>query len=325
MLACGLIGVTAAGLTFRYATHDGGELSYAMAAASAFGYAALGALVLRGRFRRVAPYYAGALLLLLVLPWLPRSGPLSFIKLSSIALFAMVVGQPGKVRLVVTGVVLAALAVVFVVRTGKMLQRPPLTGPPVSLEVVLVDDTVEPFAELDPAHFLPGMSLAREDVDGRTTTLLLYQPEASIERRQLMARVASFVQERITLPPGTRIAWGSDSDPPAKGPLRSYVLRGPPIFTGKDVVDAELVDSADVGILVSLSDEAGQRLQGATRAHRGGRLAIVLDGAVESAPVVRSEIAGGQVVISLGSTSPAARDQAELLVGALGGRAFRFP
>jgi preprotein translocase subunit SecD len=103
------------------------------------------------------------------------------------------------------------------------------------------------------------------------------------------------------------------------------VLRGPPIFTGKDVVDAELVDSADVGILVSLSDEAGQRLQGATRAHRGGRLAIVLDGAVESAPVVRSEIAGGQVVISLGSTSPAARDQAELLVGALGGRAFRFP
>src|SRR5262245_28764130 len=106
MLGCGLVGVAAGSLTFRYAALDGGERSYAMAAALSLGYAALGALVLGGRFRQVAPYYAGALVLLVAVPWPARSGPLSFIKLSSLALLVMSVGRPGTARLVVTNVVL---------------------------------------------------------------------------------------------------------------------------------------------------------------------------------------------------------------------------
>lgn len=56
-------------------------------------------------------------------------------------------------------------------------------------------------------------------------------------------------------------------------------------------------------VLVSFDDAGAARFHELTRSHVGGKLAIVLDGIVTSAPVIQDAITGGRTTISLGSGS----------------------
>ncbi len=74
---------------------------------------------------------------------------------------------------------------------------------------------------------------------------------------------------------------------------------GPPLLTGADLADARAVFDQFGRPMVSLTftPEGAKKFEEATRAHVGERLAIVLDGRVYTAPVIRQAITGGQAVI----------------------------
>jgi len=83
------------------------------------------------------------------------------------------------------------------------------------------------------------------------------------------------------------------------GGYRSYVLKGEPAITEADVVDAqargpsenELIPS--VYVAIELSPGGANRLEDLTREAIKRRIAIVVNGVVESAPVVQEAIAAG--------------------------------
>ncbi len=80
-----------------------------------------------------------------------------------------------------------------------------------------------------------------------------------------------------------------------------YVLEKKPVLTGEFIRDAQVrFDQNDNQPYVSLSfDSIGaEHFAKITQKNRGRRLAIVLDGKVQSAPVIREAITGGEASIS---------------------------
>jgi preprotein translocase subunit SecD len=69
------------------------------------------------------------------------------------------------------------------------------------------------------------------------------------------------------------------------------------------------------GVTVQLSQRAAERMRQGTANHMGRPLAILIDGAVTTAPVVRSPIGESAVV-----TGSFTRDEAERIVKGIGGR-----
>ena len=74
---------------------------------------------------------------------------------------------------------------------------------------------------------------------------------------------------------------------------------GPPLLTGADLADARAVFDQFGRPQVSLTftPEGAKKFEEVTRQNIGKRLAIVLDGRVYTAPVIRQAITGGQAVI----------------------------
>ncbi|MER3537177.1 MAG: protein translocase subunit SecDF [Thermus sp.] len=74
---------------------------------------------------------------------------------------------------------------------------------------------------------------------------------------------------------------------------------GPPLLTGADLADARAVFDQFGRPQVSLTftPEGARKFEEVTRQNVGKRLAIVLDGKVYTAPVIRQAITGGQAVI----------------------------
>ncbi len=108
---------------------------------------------------------------------------------------------------------------------------------------------------------------------------------------------------------------------------RTYLVDPDAIITGDDVDDADLVsdpDTLQLQVRLRLSDDGRVRFGTATAAALGHKLAIVLDGKVQSAPVVQSPIPGGEIVVTMGNGSPEeVLRQASDLVAVL--RAGRMP
>ena len=122
-------------------------------------------------------------------------------------------------------------------------------------------------------------------------------------------------------PPGDEILYGRRVDRTTKTETRvPYVVKKEVLLTG-DVISDATVRVSDVGEpYVSVSfDSVGARLFGeATEKNVGKALAIVLDGNVHSAPVIRERIPSGQAQISGGFTFEEASDLAIVLrTGAL--------
>jgi preprotein translocase subunit SecD len=126
---------------------------------------------------------------------------------------------------------------------------------------------------------------------------------------------------REGLPPGDELLYGRRVDRTTKAETRvPYVVKKEVLLTG-DVISDATVRVSDVGEpYVSVSfDSVGTRLFGdATEKNVGKALAIVLDGNVHSAPVIRERIPSGQAQISGGFTFEEASDLAIVLrTGAL--------
>jgi preprotein translocase subunit SecD len=122
-------------------------------------------------------------------------------------------------------------------------------------------------------------------------------------------------------PPGDEVLYGRRVDRTTKAETRvPYVVKKEVLLTG-DVISDATVRVSDVGEpYVSVSfDSVGARLFGeATEKNVGKALAIILDGNVHSAPVIRERIPSGQAQISGGFTFEEASDLAIVLrTGAL--------
>jgi preprotein translocase subunit SecD len=124
---------------------------------------------------------------------------------------------------------------------------------------------------------------------------------ASAERR-LRAWLAT-----LKLPEGARFAYMpiTDFDEAAQRQtevaVRTFLLAGEPVLRTVDVVDAAAaITDGRAYVTLTLSPSAAARFGEVSGAWVRRRLAIVLDGEVNSAPVVKTAITGGRISITLG-------------------------
>jgi preprotein translocase subunit SecD len=89
---------------------------------------------------------------------------------------------------------------------------------------------------------------------------------------------------------------------------RTIYLAAPSELTGDSLIEMRVGQGqADLGqyyIALTFDQAGAKRLEDLTRANLNRRLAVVLDGVVESTPVIRSPITGGKAQITLGVGDP---------------------
>jgi preprotein translocase subunit SecD len=122
-------------------------------------------------------------------------------------------------------------------------------------------------------------------------------------------------------PPGTEVLYGRRVDPATKVETRvPYVVRRETLLTG-DLISEATVRISEVGepyVSLTFNSTGGRIFGEVTEKNVGRGLAIVLDGNVHSAPVIRERIPSGQAQISGGFTMDEASDLAIVLrTGAL--------
>ena len=105
-----------------------------------------------------------------------------------------------------------------------------------------------------------------------------------------------------------------------KSGWRSYLASNEAVITAADVADATVGEDAVTGaqhVDVQLTADAAERFRAFTRTHTRRRLAIVVDGRVESAPVVQQEIDVGRIQVTVAGEPKQQRAQARRLAAAL--------
>lgn len=130
-----------------------------------------------------------------------------------------------------------------------------------------------------------------------------YQPFLQSIDLQALQR---FVEGKA--PEGLEFAIGrADSGAPGVTPVyRTYLLRAKVELTGDKLTDARpLLDQSPLGggrpyVGLTFDTEGAREFERITGENVGRRMAIVLDGTVNSAPVIQSRIAGGNAQITLG-------------------------
>lgn len=122
------------------------------------------------------------------------------------------------------------------------------------------------------------------------------------------------------LPPNTELAMMEDRNPDGTTTERPIVLQKDALMTGEYITDARSnIDSMNQAYVSLSFNSAGSRLfERVTGDNVERRLAIVLDGKVYSAPVIREKIRGGTAQITGSFSTDEARDLAIVLrAGAL--------
>jgi hypothetical protein len=193
-----------------------------------------------------------------------------------------------------------------------VLAPPTAAAVPTDFEVALVDDSAR-LAALEHSLEAPaGVSWGDEVLytrDGevlrpRFVRLSLQEGE-SLD--QALKRIAAWLAP-LELPANERLVWGPLFEPDADEQerlvgYRSYVLF-PPSIVAKDVIEASVDDQSDFpGARLRFAPPAAAHFQAITRDHRKERMAIVIQGLVQSAPVIQSEISGGHVMVTTGGAS----------------------
>jgi protein-export membrane protein SecD len=123
--------------------------------------------------------------------------------------------------------------------------------------------------------------------------------------------------ERGRLPPGSQLLY-EEGD--VEGALpQPHVVRKRVVVSGDTLVDAQTTfDQGQPVVSFRFDSQGGRKFGEATKNNVGNQLAIILDGKVVSAPVIRAAIMGGNGIISGNFTVQAANDLALLLrAGAL--------
>ncbi|RMH52998.1 MAG: protein translocase subunit SecD [Zetaproteobacteria bacterium] len=122
-------------------------------------------------------------------------------------------------------------------------------------------------------------------------------------------------------PPGDIIVYGKKEMRGGKLVAQPYLLKKRTELSGSEVADARVsIDSRfnEYAVTLKFNNKGARRFDKLTKAHVGERFAIILEGVVQSAPVIRERISGGTAQITGNFTPQEARDLAIVLrAGAL--------
>ena len=183
-----------------------------------------------------------------------------------------------------------------------------------TFEVVLIDDSTDRVVVAPDAELPEGVTLFEEHVTWSRVEAqpdlhsVLLSPRADESLALALARLEPWLHA-FPLPPGARFGWEQAPDAgdhataaPAVKRWRSLILRGAPVLTTSDIVNVTNSPTPESGpaITIELYPDARERFRVATRDHIRERIAILLDGVIESAPIIQSEIRGGQLQLRLG-------------------------
>jgi hypothetical protein len=251
---------------------------------------------------------------------------------------------PARRRRPWTRVERCLLAVSVVLGGGALLlSSTPLPAPqsraparPEALQVLAVDDDDDPFSPR-PEELPVGVSIFVESVplgpDRKAFHHFAHIVAAQGEgQEQARAGLLAWAGKR-TAPLGIQVRAESAFEyDEAKDVIeqigwRTYLLNGAPIIDGSDVKSATALPSRDAAagreawqVCVNLGAAGAERFRAFTASHVNRRMAIVVDGVVESVPVIREEIGGGRLVITMGGGSADQRADAMRLQARLLGK-----
>jgi preprotein translocase subunit SecD len=163
---------------------------------------------------------------------------------------------------------------------------------PAVLELRAVDDDDDRLAKLPS---LPaGVELKFDRYSGRDGKVVAAPYLQSKNRESLIELV------RGKAPPGREVAVG-----PVAAGYRTFLVHDVAGVTGDDVKDSRVAfDRAKPYVSVTFNAAGAELFRKMTAAHVGRRIAISLDGVVNSAPVVQTEIAGGVCAIHIDEGKP---------------------
>jgi hypothetical protein len=233
----------------------------------------------------------------------------------------------------------AALAVATLLLPGSPAAPPPRSHAPArpeALQLLEVDDEANYFGGR--FELPPGFSFRAENVPagpGRSLTRSFAQvtPTEGESLAQARARLLAWA-EPIVAPDGLRVLAGPVTEYDAEIERstqigwRTWLVKRAPIADGADVKSAHAVPQ-DVekayrggwAVVIELAPAGAERFRAFTVSHLKRRLAMVVDGVVESAPVIQAEIPGGHIQITMGTGDPEKqREDAKRLEDRLLGR-----
>jgi SecD/SecF fusion protein len=170
-----------------------------------------------------------------------------------------------------------------------------------------------------PQAAVPGVKKL-SDVIGMMPNGLVFAPEYA---RDQVTAVLNRPDVVALLPQDTQLLLAAKPDQTAKGEkyFPIYLVQKTPELTGGVITEAKATFSAQENqpeVLMSMNDEGTSKWARITGANIGKQIAIVLDGAVYSAPVVQSRIPSGNSVINgIGSLDEAKDLEIILKAGAL--------
>ncbi len=162
-----------------------------------------------------------------------------------------------------------------------------------------VDDSLDPFREVDPATLPAGVRLERENAPAGARGHLPRRYLAFRDNRGRRAEMEAELAKRLAnmLPSDHTLVFGLGLG----GDVRSY-LAGPGILSSSHLAQATAEkNTLDQGyrVVLKLTEEGKQRFAAATEAMVGRRIVIIIEGEAKSAPVVASRIEGGMASISV--------------------------
>ncbi len=123
------------------------------------------------------------------------------------------------------------------------------------------------------------------------------------------------------IPPGDIIMYGPEIKRGGKTFRQPYLLKRRTELSGSEVADARVsIDSRfnEYAVTLKFNSKGARKFDKLTKNHVGERFAIILEGVVQSAPVIRERISGGRAQITGSFTPQEAHDLAIVLrAGAL--------
>jgi len=119
--------------------------------------------------------------------------------------------------------------------------------------------------------------------------------------------LADFLKDKA--PAGKTFAIGRIEEPGQPVRFRSWVLEDKAALTGEYLIDARVQFGEDAverkpHVALTFNKRGADLFEQLTGSNVGKRMAIVLDGVVDSAPVIQDKISGGHAQITLGGYKP---------------------
>jgi len=204
-----------------------------------------------------------------------------------------------------------------------------IIGQTARLEFKLLDDETDFFGPMrlsaDKTSLPEGISFQQEttsigqdaegDLKRKTITYAEMRRKPDELSKETLARFKAWT-ETLSLPPDREIGFElvHDVDPltqkSSEAGWRTFLLKSRAEITGDMIRDARAQPDTSANSLggwyvgIRFTDAGGNIFERITGANIKRRFAIILDGRIESAPVIQSRIAGGNASITLGSSDP---------------------